>query len=130
MKQIKEHQRKVANIFQESAYTPYQDDKGNDLGTSYIQLNSDKPRDVGFYIYRMSPGSHSTPHQHGGCEEFVVVQGDLMDNDGTEYGPGDVVWLAPGTEHTSTTTNGCIVAVYSEGLEFKPGTDGKPLPIS
>ena len=29
----------------------------------------------------------------------------------------DVVWLAPGTEHTSHTETGCLIAVYAEAEE-------------
>jgi anti-sigma factor ChrR (cupin superfamily) len=65
----------------------------------------------------MEPGSSSTPHRHGGAEEFVVIEGSLVDNDGTVYSQGDVVWLAGGTEHTSYTETGCVVAVYAEAEE-------------
>ena len=120
MKPIKPHQRKVANIHDEAAYAPYDPEGISETGTSFIQLNPDAPRDVGFYIYRMSPGSRSTPHMHGGAEEFLVVEGELIDNDGTVYKSGDVVWLSGGTEHTSHTETGCIVAVYAEAPEFPP----------
>ncbi|MEQ9675032.1 MAG: cupin domain-containing protein, partial [Roseovarius indicus] len=81
-------------------------------------------RDVGFYIYRMEPGSRSTPHRHGGAEEFLIVEGELIDNDGTVYKTGDVVWLDGGTEHTSHTETGCIIAVYAEASEEAPGMAG------
>jgi len=118
MKDIQPQDRKVVNIRDEAAYTPYE----GETGTSYIQLNPAARRDVGFYIYRMSPGSQSTPHRHGGAEEFVVIDGELTDNDGTVYRAGDVVWLAPGTEHTSHSEHGCIVAVFSEDDESPPGS--------
>jgi len=119
MKDILPHERKVVNIRDESAYTPTGD---GEEGTSYIQLNPDTEKFVGFYIYRMAPGSNSTPHLHPGAEEFLVVEGELTDNDGTTYRTGDVVWLAGGTEHTSHSEKGCIVAVYSETREHAPGT--------
>ena len=40
-----------------------------------------------------------------------------MDNDGTKYGPGDLVWLRDGTEHSSYTENGCLIAVYVDAVE-------------
>lgn len=119
MKPIQPHERKVANIRDEGAFTAYNPEA--EPGTSFIQLNPDAPRDVGFYIYRMAPGSHSTPHRHGGAEEFLIVEGELIDNDGTVYKAGDVVWLAGGTEHTSHTKTGCLIAVYAEGEESPPG---------
>lgn len=118
MKDILPHERKVVNIRDETAYTPTGD---GEEGTSYIQLNPDSEKFVGFYIYRMAPGAQSTPHMHGGAEEFLVVEGALTDNDGTTYRTGDVVYLAGGTEHTSHSEEGCIVAVYSEAAEHAPG---------
>lgn len=121
MKDILPHERKVVNIRDESAYTPTGE---GEQGTSFIQLNPDMEKFVGFYIYRMAPGAHSTPHVHGGAEEFLVVEGELTDNDGTTYRTGDVVYLAGGTEHTSYSEKGCIVAVFSEAREFAPTTGG------
>ena len=122
MKDIQPHERKVVSIYDESAFTPSEPDGEYENGTSFIQLNPDAERFVGFYIYRMAPGSQSTPHMHGGAEEFLVVDGELTDNDGTTYRTGDVVFLAAGTEHTSHSEKGCIVAVYSEAEEHTPGT--------
>lgn len=125
MQTIGPHERKVANIHDDSAYTRYESRDGFEAGTSYIKLNPETERDVGFYIYRMEPGARSTPHRHGGAEEFLIVEGELIDNDGTVYKAGDVVWLAPGTEHTSHTETGCLIAVYAEDAEEAPGT-GQP----
>ena len=50
-----------------------------------------------------------------------MIEGELIDNDGTVYRAGDVVWLAPGTEHTSRTETGCLIAVYAEASEEPPG---------
>ena len=68
----------------------------------------------------MEPGAESVPHQHGGAEEFLMIEGELIDNDGTVYRAGDVVWLAPGTEHNSRTETGCLIAVYAEADEHAP----------
>jgi anti-sigma factor ChrR (cupin superfamily) len=68
----------------------------------------------------MAPGARSTPHRHGGAEEFLMLEGELIDNDGTVYLQGDVVWLAPGTEHSSHTETGCLIAVFAEGEEQPP----------
>lgn len=121
MKPIEPHERRVASIHDPSAFAPYDPEGLSETGTSFIQLNPDAPRDVGFYIYRMEPGSRSTPHRHGGAEEFLIVEGELIDNDGAVYRAGDVVWLAAGTEHTSHTETGCVIAVYAEAGEEPPG---------
>jgi hypothetical protein len=120
MKPIRPDERRVANIRDDAAYAPYDPTGETERGTSFIKLNPDAPRDVGFYIYRMAPGAQSTPHRHGGAEEFLILEGELIDNDGTVYRQGDVVWLAGGTEHTSFTRTGCLIAVYAEAGESPP----------
>lgn len=118
MKPIRPDERRVANIHDAAAYTAF--DEQNEPGTSMLKLNTELPRDVGFYIYKMAPGARSSPHRHGGAEEFLMLEGELIDNDGTIYRPGDVVWLAAGTEHTSYTETGCLIAVFAEGEECPP----------
>ena len=116
MKSINSNERKVVNI-KTAKFTPYDEESTGEKGTSYLKLNPKMHRDAGFYIYKMEPGASSTPHRHGGAEEFYVIEGELTDNDGTVYSAGDVVWLAPGTEHNSYSENGCTVAVFSESRE-------------
>ena len=116
MKSINSNERKVVNI-RTAKFIPYDDESTGEKGTSYLKLNPKMHRDTGFYIYKMEPGASSTPHRHGGAEEFYVIEGELTDNDGTVYSDGDVVWLAPGTEHNSYSENGCTVAVFSESRE-------------
>ena len=116
MEPIRPQDRKVANI-RTAAFAPWDPDDAAERGTSILQLNTGQPKGVGFYIYRMEPGGRSAPHRHGGAEEFLMIDGELIDNDGTVYGPGDVVWLAAGTEHTSHSPGGCLIAVYAEKPE-------------
>ena len=116
MKPIRPQDRKVANI-RTAEFTPWDSEGVTERGTSILQLNARQPKGVGFYIYRMEPGARSAPHRHGGAEEFLMIDGELIDNDGTVYRPGDVVWLAAGTEHTSYSPGGCLIAVYAEKEE-------------
>ena len=116
MKPIAPEDRRVVNV-KDAAFEPWDAEGTTEKGTSIIQLNPAKPRGVGFYIYRMEPGANSMPHRHGGAEEFYMIEGEIIDNDGTVYRAGDVVWLAPGTEHTSHAPNGALIAVFSEEEE-------------
>ncbi|MEQ9259628.1 MAG: cupin domain-containing protein [Roseovarius sp.] len=116
MKPIETAERRVVNL-KSAQFEPWDATGELESGTGILQLNPDAPRGTGFYIYKMEPGSRSTPHRHGGAEEFLILEGTLIDNDGTVYEQGDVVWLAPGTEHTSHTETGCLIAVYAEGDE-------------
>jgi hypothetical protein len=45
-------------------------------------------------------------------EEFLVLEGDLVDSDGTTFGPGDFVGYEAGTHHNSWTETGCLLAVF------------------
>lgn len=121
MKSIKAHDRRVINL-KDAVFTPYDQDETEEQGTSFLNLNPEMEQGIGFYIYRMTPGSHSAPHRHSGAEEFYVIEGDLRDHDGTLYKTGDVVWLAPGTVHNSYSENGCTVAVFSQYPEQQSDT--------
>ena len=116
MKPISTAERRVANI-RTADFEPWDAEGGSEQGTSFLQLNPAAPCGTGFYVYKMEPGARSVPHRHGGAEEFLIIEGTLIDNDGTIYETGDLVWLAPGTEHTSWTETGCLIAVYAEAEE-------------
>jgi ethanolamine utilization protein EutQ (cupin superfamily) len=111
MDPIDTRHRRVANIHT-AAFTPIQTDGVPD--GEVLQLNDARPLGAGFYIYRMAPGATTVAHRHKGDEEFLIIEGDLADHDGTEYGPGDLVWLKDGTEHHSTTRDGCLIAVFAD----------------
>ncbi len=116
MKPIAPADRKVANI-NTTPFKPWLSTAGESTGESLIQLNAAKQDGVGFHIYRMAPGTTTTPHVHTGDEEFYVLSGELTDNDGTTYREGDLVWLKKGTEHYSYSENGCTLLVYIEVAE-------------
>ena len=90
-------------------------------GTAYLQLDPSRPPGTGLYAYRMEPGATTTPHEHTADELFVVLDGELVDHDGTRYGPGDMVLLRAGTQHNSTTPAGCTLLVYVDTLERPVG---------
>lgn len=116
MKPISAADRRVANI-RSADFEPWDAESTSEQGTSFLQLNPTAQRRTGFYIYKMEPGAQSAPHRHGVAEEFLILDGTLIDNDGTVYETGDLVWLAPGTEHSSRTETGCLIAVYAEAEE-------------
>lgn len=114
MDPIAPEDRRVVNI-RNAEFRPWE--SADAPGTSYLQLDTGRPPGLGFYIYRMPPGTRSDPHEHGGTEEFLMLEGELIDHDGTVYRAGDLVWLAPGTKHSSRTETGCLIAVFAEGEE-------------
>ena len=110
MKAIRTGDRKVLNIHRD-AYAPFVASDGRHDG-DILKAGPGGPDGYGFYVYRMPPGHTTTAHVHEHGEEFLVLEGELRDHDGHVYRTGDLVWLAPGTKHCSTSAEGCLVAVY------------------
>ena len=83
-----------------------------------LQLDTDRPLGTGFYLYRMAPGTTTQAYSHSGHEEFLMLEGDFVDHDGTRYGPGDLVWLRDSTSHVSYIESGCLIVVFA--ADFGP----------
>jgi anti-sigma factor ChrR (cupin superfamily) len=61
-------------------------------------------------IVRYAPGSHFSPHVHGGGEEFLVLEGVFRDEHG-EFSAGCYVRNPPQSRHTPGSGPGCILFV-------------------
>ena len=61
-------------------------------------------------IVRYAPGSHFSPHTHGGGEEFLVLEGVFRDEHG-EFPAGSYVRNPPTSRHTPGSVPGCILFV-------------------
>ena len=107
MMKITAKDRRIANIHA-SEFLPFM--SGGKEDGAVLQFNSPKPLGVGFYVYKMARGTRTIVQKHKGAEEFLMIEGDLTDHDGVNYGPGDLVWLRDGTEHYSYTENGCLIS--------------------
>ena len=81
-----------------------------------INLSYDRARGEGAYFMRMSPGSVTVAHTHAGFEDFLILEGEVIESDGTVLRAGDVVSYAPGTHHNSRTETGCVLI----GFDWKP----------
>ena len=79
---------------------------------SWLPVSYERGTGWGSYLMRMQPGAVTIAHEHPGMEEFLVLEGDLVDSDGTVFGAGDFVSYEPGTHHNSWTTDGCLLAVF------------------
>lgn len=115
MKPVTADERLIVNIH-EAEFEPFVSDNGESDGSA-LQLDRSNPLGAGFYIYKMEAGTRTIPHEHTGNEEFLILKGDLTDNDGTRYREGDLVWMKAGTQHSSFTEEGCLIAVYVPTLE-------------
>jgi quercetin dioxygenase-like cupin family protein len=74
-----------------------------------LNLSYNRESGQGAYMIRMQPGAETIRHVHRRREEYLILEGDLVESDGTVLGPGDYVIYAPGSEHNSRTVNGCLL---------------------
>ncbi len=110
MKPISPHDRRAAHV--SAAFSPFVYPDGVALGDEVLQPNTDRPLGEGFHLYRMPAGMTTRGHRHNGEEHFFVVEGELIDSDGTVFRKGDIVSYRGGTEHSSHTPGGCLLVVY------------------
>ena len=60
----------------------------------------------------MEPGANSLPHKHANYEEFLVLDGELIDTDNTIFKKGDFITFEPESSHSSYTKTGCLLLVF------------------
>lgn len=72
-------------------FLPYDMEGPEQPEISWLPLSYDEQTGQGTYLMRMEPGAVTIAHDHAGMEEFLVLEGDLVDSDGTVFGPGDFV---------------------------------------
>ena len=111
MRKVEKAERLVVNIHR-ADFRPFVIDGQPIPGQSFLQLDDSFPEGTGFHIYRMAPGSSSQPHEHTSHEQFLVLEGEVRDNDGFVYRPGDFVLLKRGTQHSSYSEKGATLAVF------------------
>ncbi len=58
---------------------------------------------------RLEPGAETIAHVHEVNEEFLILEGELIEDDGTVLKPGDFVSYPKGTRHNSRTSTGCLL---------------------
>ena len=96
-------------------FTPYISGGREMEKLSWIPLNFDKETGTGSYLIRFAPGGESRHHTHSGGEEFLMLEGELIDDDGVVFKPGDFIHFAPGTSHSSKSPDGCLAFVHLGG---------------
>lgn len=116
MRKIENTERRIVNI-KTAAFKPFVADGKIVEGQSFLQLDDTFEEGTGFHIYRMAPGSTSQPHEHTCHEQFLVLEGEVIDNDGYVYHPGDFVLLNSGTQHSSHSKTGATLAVFIRSAE-------------
>ena len=81
-------------------------------GMSWHKISYNKETGQGNYILKMDPGSRSLTHEHTNYEEFLMLDGELIDPDNKVFKKGDFVTFEPGSSHSSYTKNGCLILVF------------------
>jgi quercetin dioxygenase-like cupin family protein len=61
-------------------------------------------------IVRYAPGSHFSPHTHGGGEELLVLEGVFTDEHG-DFPAGSYIRYPPTSRHTPKSGPGCVLLV-------------------
>ncbi|MBI2255110.1 MAG: cupin domain-containing protein [Proteobacteria bacterium] len=82
---------------------------------SVIELSYNRDDRQGAYLIRMEPGAQTIAHEHPFREEFIILEGELIESDGTVLKTGDFVMYEPGTFHNSRTEKGCLLL----GIDWK-----------
>lgn len=116
MRTITPEDRKIANIA-DAEFRPFVYPDGLALGDGVLQLDEGQELGIGFHVYRMPPGMKTRGHRHNGHEQFLILEGELIESDGTVLKKGDLVFYRDGSEHSSYTPNGCLLAVHIAGPE-------------
>ncbi len=114
--------RKVVN-YKEAEFETYSLQGKPQADLSWHNISWSDEDDSGFFLIKFDPGGVSLPHEHLGTEEFVILEGEIMDHDGWVYRPGDCVSLAKGSRHFSSSNTGAIVAVFVRGGFTTIGAD-------
>ena len=91
-------------------------------GMSWHKISFNKENGHGTYISKLEPGTKTIPHTHLGFEEFFILEGELIDSDGTIFKKGDLVTFEPGSKHSSHTKKGCLILTFMRGIN-KPSKE-------
>ena len=103
--------RKITNPFNVK-FEPF-DNYGSKIpGMSWHKITYNQKTGQGTYILKMEPGAKSKLHEHTNFEEFIILDGELIDPDKQVFKKGDIVTFPPGSNHSSYTDVGCLILVF------------------
>ena len=108
--------RKITNPY-DLEFIPFDNYGVTVPGMSWHKISYSKENGgQGTYVLKMEPGAKSLPHEHTGFEEFLMLDGELIDPDGRIFKKNDFVSFEPGSKHSSHTIKGCLVLVFMRGI--------------
>jgi anti-sigma factor ChrR (cupin superfamily) len=106
------HDHRVVVNAKTTPFLPYDLEGPVQPEMSWLPVSYDRDSGQGSYLIRMEPGAVTIEHEHQGLEEFLILEGDLVDSDGTRFTAGDFVSYEAGTRHNSWSEGGCLLAVF------------------
>ena len=80
-------------------------------GMTWCPLSIGEDDDLEIYLLRIAAGSQTYPHEHVGSEQFLVLEGSLIDCDGTRIKAGTFARFEAGSRHHSSTDEDCLLMV-------------------
>ena len=96
-------------------FQPFDNYGAATAGMSWHKITYNKETGQGTYVLKMDPGSRSLTHEHTNYEEFLMLDGELIDPDNKVFKKGDFITFEPGSSHSSHTENGCLILVFQRG---------------
>ncbi len=100
--------RRIVNI-REAAWEAYDLDGPVQPEMTQLRISYDAATRRGIYLIRMEPGACTIPHTHACMEEFLILEGELIESDGTVLKAGDFCSYCPGSHHNSRSETGCLL---------------------
>ena len=81
-------------------------------GMSWHPVTDERESGEASFFLKFEPGARSRPHEHVATEEFLMLEGELVDPDGRVFKAGDFVSYPPGSRHASHSPGGCVMLVF------------------
>ena len=108
------NKRKITNL-DNLKFKPFDKYGKHIQGWTWHKISFDKKTNFGTYISKLDPGTKTIPHIHTGYEEFLILDGELIDSDGTIFKKGDFISYKPKSSHSSFTKKGCLILTFMRG---------------
>ena len=87
-------------------------------GVMMKPLWQDETGDAFTALFRLEPGARLPRHRHAAVEQTFVLEGSLVDDEGT-CTAGNFVWRRSGSVHEAHSPDGCLsIGVFQKSNEF------------
>ena len=108
------NKRKITNL-KNLKFKPFNKYGKPIKGWSWSKISFEDKTGFGTYISKLDPGTKTVPHTHSGNEEFLILEGELIDSDGTIFKKGDFISYQPNSSHSSFSEKGCVILTFMRG---------------